>query len=286
MLSNTQILFLDGTFQTAPQGWTQVFILRTELKDCKGRVPVAFCLLEDKRKQSYSAALEAVCSAVPNWEPKGVITDFEQNILSAIEDLFPNSWVQGCWFHLTKCWRKYMRKINGWNNNDRLQKVVHSCYGLPHLPAGEIIHAWIDLRAEIELQYPETGDFCRYMTETWMNGLYDVELWSVHARTVSGEHRTNNVSEGSNNALRSLFGSSKPVIWTWIHKMQVHQEHSELVIAQSQVGRSNVARRKKKYVDMDNAMYTCVSNYMFVSSTDRVAYVKRMSLFTAPDKSK
>ena len=112
-LSNSSITFLHGTFATAPQGWVQEFIIRIFLAETKDHIPVAFCLLENKAKESYRMALQCLKGAAPSWNPEGFLSDFETAITGAVEKLFPTSWMQGCNFHLDQALLKHMKRVLG-----------------------------------------------------------------------------------------------------------------------------------------------------------------------------
>eukprot|EP00116_Pleurobrachia_bachei_P004080 sb/3464342/ len=210
--------FLDGTFQTAPQGFEQVFIVRVRIgrNGVYDHIPVAYCLLEDKKKESYYTALKALKDKIPSWNPSRISVDFETPMHNAVKELFPTTKLQGCLFHLFQAWRRHLCKIPGWASNGQLRTDIHVIFGLPFLPESEIIPAWNKIKSDLLLQHPSTQEFINYMDSTWMNTRYETALWSVFDSTVNGEDRTNNVSEGSNSAMKRFFGASKPTLWNWI----------------------------------------------------------------------
>ena len=59
-------------------------------------------------KDSYKVALNCLKEAAPEWGPVGVLSDYETAIIRAVEDLFPDSWMQGCNFHLDQALLKHV----------------------------------------------------------------------------------------------------------------------------------------------------------------------------------
>jgi len=62
-------------------------------------------------------------------------------------------------------------------------------------------------------KFPATTSFISYFESTWLNSTaYPITMWSHYSSTLSDEPRTNNYSEGSNNALNTVAGCSSPTI--------------------------------------------------------------------------
>ena len=71
--------------------------------------------------------------------------------------------------------------------------------------------------------------FIQYMEVTWIGTpcgkapQYPLQLWNCHERTKQGLPRTNNFSEGGNNALRVVTGADHPTLWKSIEKLKEFQ---------------------------------------------------------------
>ena len=110
----TTFSYVDGTFGTAPQGFKQIWVLRSSLEDDDfGRMNfnAAFCLLPDKTTDSYKVALREIKSAAPLWSPDGIVLDYEKAEIKAIREIFPDCALCGCHFHYTQCLLRRFRKI-------------------------------------------------------------------------------------------------------------------------------------------------------------------------------
>eukprot|EP00116_Pleurobrachia_bachei_P003854 sb/3464116/ len=181
---------------------------------------------------------------------------------------------------LLQAWRRRLVLINDWRNNSQLRNDVHEIFGLPFLPNDQIIPAWRSLETELLAKHPAVSDFCSYLWDTWMDGRYPVKMWGCYERTMRGEHRTNNVSEGSNSALKRSFGHSRPVLWSWIKKMRDIQAKTDILVLQSLAGKSNSGRRTNSQIERLRSIYSAASVYVFTSGSERRDYVRKMSRFT------
>lgn len=77
-------------------------------------------------------------------------------------------------------------------------------YGLAFLPAGDVVDCWEDIKENILSRYPATEEFTCYFEDTWLYSRRDpIEMWSVYESTFANDPRTNNLSEGSNNAINT-----------------------------------------------------------------------------------
>ena len=282
-LNNSSIIFLHGTFATAPQGWVQVFIIRIFLAETKDHIPVAFCLLENKAKESYRMALQCFKDAAPSWNPEGFLSDFETAITGAVEKLFPTSWMQGCNFHLDQMLLKHMKRVPGFGTNKDLQGELYVIFGLAFLPADEVAEAWSDLSHNFLSTFPESKEFCDYVESTWIDGRYTCKQWNCYDRTLAGQPRTNNVSEGGNNVLRLAMGCVKPVIWKWIETILKVQLKSDFKINQFMCGGSNVSKKKSE-IKRQESMSRLVRDYSFVDPDQRLGFVRKMSHFSSSQK--
>ena len=99
-LSESEKIYVDGTFQTCPKLFYQIFTLHS-MKYGK-QFPFAYCLLPGISRGIYLRALELVKQKSRNlgylMNPAEILTDFELAIIQAIELTFPSSQVNGCFF--------------------------------------------------------------------------------------------------------------------------------------------------------------------------------------------
>ena len=105
ILARARQILGDGTFRITPLLWCQTFIISAEVsKDVF--VPVAFCLLPDKKKESYVCMFTLLKNAL---EDEGLelsaeyfMTDFEVAIRDSFLSTFTGIEAKGCAFHFAK----------------------------------------------------------------------------------------------------------------------------------------------------------------------------------------
>ena len=99
-LSQSDKIYVDGTFQTCPKLFYQIFTLHS-MKHGK-QFQFAYCLVPGKSHGIYLRAFELVKQKSRTLEcimsPAEILTDFELAIIKAIELTFPSSQVNGCFF--------------------------------------------------------------------------------------------------------------------------------------------------------------------------------------------
>ena len=232
-------------------------------------------------------ALQCLKDAAPSWNPEGFLSDFETAITGAVEELFPTSWMQGCNFHLDQALLKHMKRVPGFGTNKDLQGELYVIFGLAFLPADEVAEAWSDLSHHFLSTFPESKDFCDYVESTWIDGRYTCKQWNCYDRTLAGQPRTNNVSEGGNNGLRLAMECAKPVIWKWIETIRKVQIKSDFKINQFMCGGSNVSKKKKSEIKRQETMSRLtrlVRDYSFVDPDQRLGFVRKMSHFSSSQK--
>lgn len=104
MLSKSEILFLDGTFKTAPAGYYQTLILMGLNMDTNIYTPIVYAFVTAKTQQIYETFLYLVdIYAKKSKFPiigKYIVLDFEEAIHNAAQNVFPQISRVPCFFHL------------------------------------------------------------------------------------------------------------------------------------------------------------------------------------------
>ncbi|KRX32590.1 hypothetical protein T05_9741 [Trichinella murrelli] len=92
---------MDGTFKIVPQWYQQLFTIHAFVA---GKlVPAVYCLCTGKDIGTYGFIFQALINKAAvlrvNLNPQTIICDFETALIPAIQGYFPNTRVQGCYFH-------------------------------------------------------------------------------------------------------------------------------------------------------------------------------------------
>lgn len=99
-------VYMDGTFSYSPQFFTQLFTIHG--LENETYVPLLFCLLPDKTKETYEALFKLIinkCMEINEvFYPHNIIVDYELAIHQAIRASWIGVEIVGCRFHLTQNW--------------------------------------------------------------------------------------------------------------------------------------------------------------------------------------
>ena len=110
-------------------------------------------------------------------------------------------------------------------------------------------------------------------TNTWMDGNYPLEMWNCYTRTLTNFPRTNNISEGSNNAIRSHFGCSNLTVWACITYLKELQSSTDLDLTQFYTHRWTSPSVCRKVKERDDRILSMVRDY---NRTDVLNYTRRL----------
>lgn len=97
-------------------------------KKFNGVHPIVYALLPNKNGATYRRMLDMIKEKLPNISPSAINCDFEQGVLSAIRECFPNTVIKGCLFHLTQNMRKHVAElghVREYNNNPEFSLKVN-----------------------------------------------------------------------------------------------------------------------------------------------------------------
>ncbi|CAB0030720.1 unnamed protein product [Trichogramma brassicae] len=76
---------------------------------------------------------------------------------------------------------------------------------------------------------------------------YEPHLWNQREATLTGQHKTNNVSEGWHNRFRILVGKNHPDFYYLLRELQKEQADTEIAITEMCLNRRVKALPKKKW---------------------------------------
>ena len=105
--------FMDGTFNTVPPQFTQLYTIHGLNR---GRNVIGiYALLQDKRQPAYERMLNHVSLLTGGAIPNSINIDCERAAINATKVIYPNTNIYGCFFHLSK---NIYRKVqeNGLSN--------------------------------------------------------------------------------------------------------------------------------------------------------------------------
>jgi len=109
-------------------------------------VPLVFCLLPNKLTSSYIFALRSICQKCKDINliisPENVTIDYEKAVINAVNEVWPESNIIGCRFHLTNSWWRKIQSLglsNEYKNtNSEIGKWLRHTFGLLFLNPQEV----------------------------------------------------------------------------------------------------------------------------------------------------
>jgi len=112
-LKEIETLYMDGTFKYSARFFTQMFTIHG-LKN-ENYIPLFFCLLPIKTTGTYSHTfrliLQKYTSLGVTLLPQYVTIDFEKAIINAVYEIWPQTQIIRCRFHLTQAWYRQIQKV-------------------------------------------------------------------------------------------------------------------------------------------------------------------------------
>ena len=250
-------IFMDGTFKSAPEMFTQVYSIHVKVMECM--VPVVVALLPKRDTQTYRRMFQLLQQAAERFghrlQPQTVCIDFEKAMIECVNQLFPSSRIRGCLFHFTQAiWRKVqaLGLTNKYTENQSFNRLVRRSSALPLIPLESVDEVWME--ALNELTDEDVIPFMDYVTTTWVDtsaAIFPKEMWN-HFDNIDG-FRTNNHLEAWHGVLNRELGRPHPNIYKLIELLQTKQQEVEHKLRLLQSGGLNPPQ-KQKYRDVTDRL--------------------------------
>lgn len=277
LLSRSATWYIDGTFGTAPNIFTQIVTVHGEYQD-KALVFV-YSLLPNKRKESYELILTSIVQQCSNYgwdgvEPSVIICDFEMSIIRAVQSTFPRATIRLCYFHLKQsAWRKIQEMglqtaYNSEEDNTTRQKFGE-LLSLAFVPVEEVSPTFDVLLRTIPRQMI---DFAKYFQRTYIGtqvrgrrravvARYQPVLWNQFQAARNNEPRTNNKTEAWHTRFASIVAKKHPSLYKLIHHIQKEQSDVDTMVRELDVGRRITEPQKRKYYNLNVRLQNITSRY-------------------------
>ena len=236
-LSKSTVKFMDGTFKTVPEQFSQLYMVFGSGGESSRIYPSAYMLLPNKRSVTYSHALEMLMRET-NSAPISIAIDFEQAVIRASRNVFPNVAIQGCVFYWKKNLFSHVGKkgcLRLFYEEENFQIGLDLIYTLCFVPPGDILFAWetvVEIHFDKHFKDDENvEDFLSYFVGTYIgeknnrtgnrkDPMFPVSMWNIHGRIVQGQPATNNAVESWNARWNQSMGTNHN-IWRVITGFKV-----------------------------------------------------------------
>ena len=110
---------------------------------------LAYFLLEDQHTSSYTKALQILVQHCPRVTVATVLCDFEQAEQNAMQEVFPDTAIQGCLFHWKQALRRQFVKISEFHQDNTVKEDLQSIYGLAFIPEDAVLNTWEALKTQL-----------------------------------------------------------------------------------------------------------------------------------------
>lgn len=226
-------MFIKGTFFSAPKAVYQVVTIRNHDLINDIFYTVSYGLLTNKSMESYVEFLDHIKNYVyasrenkrilEYNDPINIHCDFEMAVIRAVKQVYPNTEIKLCIWHLYRNLELNRSRIYGAiENQTRLSlNILKRIKTLSFIDPRYIFDVYEFIKEDAEDNEKDTA-FVNYFETTYLRK-YDPNNWNYYRVF---DHRTNNACESYNHVLNSMF-NSKPTIWKFISI--IREEEEELI---------------------------------------------------------
>lgn len=132
--------------------------------------------MSNKTKEIYEHLFQFINSNFFQFEASAFHTDYEIALRKALELVFPNAELKGCWFHYTQALTRKCQKIKKFRNviktNNDCKIWYRKILSLPLVSPEQIEEMFLILKNEI-LEFPKPRQECfnifvKYFEKQWM----------------------------------------------------------------------------------------------------------------------
>ncbi|CAF1052262.1 unnamed protein product [Adineta steineri] len=204
----------------------------------KRGLPVAFCLLPNKRGTTYTDLFERLKDEAilmgKQFNPKLIITDYEPGLLPIVGQEFPAAIHSGCMFHFNQSIHRKITDLGlarDYLNNDTIRDQCLQLMALSLMPIDEVEDQFKRLQTIMTISL---DNLVLYFKNQWVHGVVPIHMWNFHEVT----HRTNNICEAYNLRFATRLSKKHPNIWSFIKLIQDEHVRFERILLQLAAGAS------------------------------------------------
>lgn len=98
----------------SPSIFYQLFVVLAERRSFHSNIcvtPIFYILLPNKTGQTYKRMFRYINDIWPNLDPSSISCDFEKGLHNAIDEVFPDARIFGCYFHLCQAMRTHVGQL-------------------------------------------------------------------------------------------------------------------------------------------------------------------------------
>ena len=195
--------------------------------------------------------------------------DFDKAAINALEQVFPQIQVSGCFYHLSQSiYRTVQSKglQNLYCQSAEFALHARMIAALAFVPLPDVSQAFEELQEssppdlEPVIDYFEDNYIGRRRRRNRGRPFFSHNLWNMHERAANEMPKTNNVVEGWHRKMVSSVNASHPNFWSFLEVLKREQTLSNVVINQAEAGQEPT-KQKAKYKNCAHRICNLVRDY-------------------------
>lgn len=259
LLKKSESWFADGTFSCSPKIFTQLYTIHSIINTSV--VPLVYVLLPDKTEDTYHRMFIALNSIMPNLKPKLFMLDFEKGAMNAVINIYPDTKIKGCFFHLSQSFWRRIQSLGfqkKYSEDPQFSLHLRELLALAYVPENKVIDYFESLLTTEFYQNNQIylTELLDYFEDTYIGrpnrrghrraALFNINIWNCYELIKNDIPRTNNAIEGWHNGFKSMLNAVHPSIWTFIEALKKEDNLNQLKVEQEISGYSPPKKRKYK----------------------------------------
>jgi len=287
LLQTSEDWFCDGTFSVCPEIFFQLYTIHARFN---GRIiPCVFGLVPNKTRATYERFFTEVRNSLQGVQniPNTILFDFELAAVNAAANIFPNSDINGCFFHLTSnVWKKIqsLGMQNQYNNDAEFALHMRMIPALAFVPSDEVIGTFERLCDQIRNNYADAADgLIDYFEDTYIGRfrrnapraqpMFSVFMWNMFNRTHQEIPRTNNHIEGWHRGFQGICMAYHPRFWKFLDCLKKEQSINRVNIIQAVAGHPPPPQ-KRRYTNCNGRILVIVDDF---PNRDNIFYIRSIA---------
>lgn len=155
--------------------------------------------------------------------PKTVIVDLEKSIHNAVLNVWPETKIECCRFHLTQAWYRKIQElglsVEYRDGTSEVGKWLRYVFGLLFIDPNEVGNIYVfTLAAIMPPENEKLETFTSYLVSTYIDNdaSYPPRMWASASSSTS---KTTNACESFHSHLNSYFSSTHPSLFIFINAL-------------------------------------------------------------------
>ena len=192
-------------------------------------------------------------SLLPELNPTSSMSDWESAPRNALNIVYPNTLILGCWFHFTqRIWSKVQKfgLVKTFKENNEFASYIRKLMSVPFLPASLIQPTYSFLQLPTNLIASETAKLERiskYFKKRWLTQIRPEEL-----SIFDSDFSTNNGAESYHSRLKARIKTNHPRIWNFMHILNAIIMDTDNELGRLSLGKETTRPRKRTSVANDD----------------------------------